>query len=66
MFSRKYDFVMVFASQIHVSHENQDFRFAVWLVHSMESMESIDSMASMDSMESMESMEAEVKYIRWW
>ena len=60
---------MVFASQINVLHENQDFRFSVWLIHSMESMESIDSMESMDSMEStesMESMESEVKYIIWW
>ena len=60
---------MVFASQIHVFHENLDFRFSVWLIHSMESIESIDSMKSiesMDSMESMESMESEVKYIRWW
>ena len=58
---------MVFASQVHVCHENQDFRFSVRLIHSMESMESIDSMEFMDSMESMgpmESMESEVKYIR--
>ena len=57
--------MMVFANQIHVSHENQDFRFSVWLIHSMESMESIDSMKSMETVESMESMESEVKYIRW-
>ena len=43
---------MVFASQINVFHENKDFRFSVWLVHSMESMDSIDSMESMESMES--------------
>ena len=57
---------MVSASQIHVFHENQDFRFSVWLIHSMESIESMDSTESMDSMEymeSMESMESEVKYI---
>ena len=50
-------------------HENPDFRFSVWLIHSMETLESIDSMESVDSMESMESMESiesEVKYIRWW
>ena len=35
-------------------HENQHFRFSVWLTHSMDSMESIDS------------MESEIKYIRWW
>ena len=63
---------MVFANEIHVCHENQDFRFSVWLIHSMESMEPIDSMESMDAMESMESMESiesmesEVKYTRWW
>ena len=50
---------MVSASQIHVFHENLDFRFSVWLIHSMESIESIDSMESMDSMKSMESMESE-------
>ena len=60
---------MVFATQINVLNENQDFRFSVWFIHSMESMESTDSMESMDSMEStesMESVESEVKYIRWW
>ena len=46
---------MVFADQINVFHENQDYRLSVWLVHSMESIESIDSMEFMDSMESMES-----------
>ena len=57
---------MVFANRINVFHENLDFRFSVWLIHSMESMESINSMESMDSMESMQAMESEVKYIRWW
>ena len=68
MFALKIHFVVVFCSQINVFHENQDFRFSAWLIHSMESMESIDSMISMDSMESMESiepMESEVKYTRW-
>ena len=57
---------MVFANQTNMFHENQDFRFSVWLIHSMESMEFIVSMESMASMESMEPMESEVKYIRWW
>ena len=35
---------MVFANQIHVLHENPDFRFSVWLIHSMESMDSMESM----------------------
>ena len=35
---------MVFASQTHVFHENQDFRFSIWLIHFMESTESVDSM----------------------
>ena len=66
MCSWKSHFVMVFANRINVFHENLDFRFSVWLIHSMESMESINSMESMDSMESMQAMESEVKYIRWW
>ena len=60
---------MVFACQINVFHENQDFRSSVLLIHSMEFMESIGFMESIDSkesMESMDSMEPEVKYIRWW
>ena len=28
-----FNFVMVFASQFHVFHENQDFRFSVRLIH---------------------------------
>ena len=58
--------MIVFASQIYVFHENPDYRFSVWLIHSMESMEAIESMESIGSMESRESMESEVKYIRWW